>query len=98
MVDLARKLNLNMGKKVQIYKGIVRMGKSGEREIYLNELSNIQLFDQDTSEDDLPDVFINLKTVTSIEKMDKDKEIDVKAIISSKNDVKTFKKEDREGT
>jgi replication factor A1 len=97
MVDLALKIELNIGKRVQIYKGIVRMGKSGEREIHLNELSNIQLIDQNKEEEEFPDVLANILAPNLIKNTDKNKEIDLKGIISSKREVRTFQKDEREG-
>ena len=97
MVDLVNKLKLEIGSIVQIYKGIVRMGKSGEREIHLNELSSIQSSPKESDIEKLPDVMERIKTPDKIDIEDKNKEIDIKGLISSIGEMKTFQKDNREG-
>ncbi|OLS26949.1 MAG: Replication factor A [Candidatus Heimdallarchaeota archaeon LC_3] len=97
MVDLVNKLNLEIGTIVQIYKGIVRMGKSGEREIHLNELSSIQSSLKENHEENLPKVLERIETPDKIKIENKNKEIDIKGLISSKGEIRTFQKDNREG-
>lgn len=95
LIEIAQKNKLVKGSIIEIFKGILKMGREGERELHLNELSTIQIDPPSYSKKDFPDVFSNVLTPDAVSEKDISmNEIDIKGIIAEKGEIRHFKRTD----
>ncbi|MFW9928314.1 MAG: OB-fold nucleic acid binding domain-containing protein [Candidatus Thorarchaeota archaeon] len=90
MVNFAQNLNIERGNIIQVFKGVLRMGKTGEREVHLNDLSSIQIVTEPNIKDQYPDIEENIFAPTNIGQDLNNKEIDIKGIINFIGEERSF--------
>ena len=95
LIELAQKNKLVKGSIIEVFKGILKMGREGERELHLNELSTIQIDPSTYSKKDFPDVFATVLTPDILlEKDISQNDVDIKGIIAEISEIRHFKKAD----